>query len=129
MNSFYFVSLDLKILQVCQLLRTDYSNLTISKLILDVQSLHYHNGGEQLLEEKLTTSILTLELEKLGNRILEDLESFLVEYDGKQKDIECGTLIRIPLGAGYVSFSTSQIDSSTTLKLWIPEMLTRITTM
>ncbi len=73
--------------------------------------------------EKLTTSILTLELEKLGTRILNDLENFLVESDGNLKDIAPGTLIKIPLGAGYVSFWISAIDCSTTLKLWMTETL------
>ncbi len=71
------------------------------------------------MEEKLTTSILTLELEKLGNRMLADLESFLVELDGSLKDIECGTLIKIPLGAGYVKFWISATDCSMTV--WLQE--------
>ena len=73
--------------------------------------------------EKLTTSTLTLELEKLGTRMLNDLENFLVEFDGSLKDIGCGTLIKIPLGAGYVKFWTSAIDSSTTINCWLSETL------
>ncbi len=75
------------------------------------------------MEEKLTISILTSELEKLGNRMLEDLESFLVEYDGKAKDIETGTLIKIPLGAGSVKFWISAIDCSTTVSCYLTESL------
>ncbi len=77
------------------------------------------------MEEKLTTSTLSLELEKLGSRILNDLENFLVEFDGSLKDISPGTLIKIPLGAGYVKFWTSAIDSSTTLSFWMTETLTK----
>ncbi len=84
------------------------------------------NGGDKLLDEKLTISTLTLELEKLGTRILEDLENFLVEYDGNQKDIEPGTLIKIPLGAGYVSFSISVTDYSTTLRFWMTETIQKL---
>ncbi len=49
------------------------------------------------MEEKLTISMLSSELEKLGNRTLNDLENFLVEYGGNLKDIELGTRIKIPL--------------------------------
>ena len=68
-------------------------------------------------KEKLTTSILTLELEKLGNRTLQDLENFLVELDGSLKATGPGTHIKIPLGAGYVSCWTSATDYSITLYL------------
>ncbi len=67
--------------------------------------------------EKLTISMLTLELEKLGNRILNDLENFSVELDGNLKDIEPGTRIRIPLGAGSVNFWISATGFSTTVYL------------
>ncbi len=60
-------------------------------------------------------------MEKLGYRTLNDLENFLVESDGSLKDIVCGTLIKIPLGAGYVKYYKSQTDSSITL--WINESL------
>ncbi len=72
--------------------------------------------------------MLSSELEKLGTRILNDLENFLVEFDGSLKDISPGTLIKIPLGAGYVSFWISAIDYSTTLKLWMTETITPETT-
>ncbi len=80
-------------------------------------------GGEKLLEEKLTISTLSSELEKLGNRMLEDLESFLVESDGNQKDISAGTHIKIPLGAGYVSYWISPTDCSTTVRVWLTETM------
>ncbi len=67
--------------------------------------------------------MLTLELEKLGGRMLEELESFLVEYDGNPKVISAGTLIKIPLGAGYVSYWISPTDS-VTIRLWLTETIT-----
>jgi len=80
------------------------------------------------LDEKLTISTLSSELEKLGNRMLEDLESFLVEYDGSPKDISHGTHIKIPLGAGYVNFWISPIDYSTTVTIWMKETVELLTT-
>ncbi len=62
-------------------------------------------------------------MEKLGNRMLADLENFLVELDGNLKDIDSGTLIKIPLGAGYVKFWISAIDYSTTI--WLSETVTK----
>jgi len=53
--------------------------------------------------------------------MLEDLESFLVELDGNLKDIDNGTLIKIPLGAGYVKFWISVTDCSMTI--WLQESL------
>ncbi len=79
------------------------------------------------MDEKLTISTLTSELEKLGNRMLEDLESFLVEYDGNPRDISPGTHIKIPLGAGYVSCWISQTECSMTV--WLKEAVTTITTI
>ncbi len=80
------------------------------------------------MDEKLTISTLTLELERLGNRMLEDLESFLVEYDGNQKDISPGTHIKIPLGAGYVNYWISPTDFSTTVRVWLTETVLQSTT-
>ncbi len=67
--------------------------------------------------------MLTLELEKLGTRMLNDLENFLVEYDGNPKDISPGTHIKIPLGAGYVSYWISPTDC-VTIRLWLTETIT-----
>lgn len=61
------------------------------------------------------------ETEKLGSRILDECQSFLVELSGSQKDIDNGTLIRIPMGAGYVKFSKSA--ESWKLNCWINEEL------
>ncbi len=69
------------------------------------------------MDGKLTISILSSELERLGNRMLEDLESFLVELDGNLKDISPGTRIRIPLGAGSANFWISATGYSTTVYL------------
>jgi len=69
--------------------------------------------------------MLSLELEKLGSRTLNDLENFLVEYDGNLKDISPGTLIKIPQGAGYVSFWISP-TGSVTIRLWLTETMTVI---
>ncbi len=77
------------------------------------------------MEEKQTTSMLTLELEKLGARTLNDLENFLVELDGNLKDISPGTLIKIPQGAGYVSCWISQ-TGSVTIRLWLTETMEKI---
>ncbi len=72
---------------------------------------------------QVTIVTLTSETEKLGNRILADLENFLVELDGNLKDIDNGILIKIPLGAGYVKFWTSATDYSTTI--WLTETVTK----
>ncbi len=61
--------------------------------------------------------MLSEELEKLGNRILSDLENFLVESDGNLKDTLAGTHIKIPLAVGYVSCWTSQTDFAITIYL------------
>lgn len=74
----------------------------------------------------LITSTLSEELEKLGNRISEDLTSTLVGFDGSLKDIDNGTLIKIPMAAGYVTLSTFLNDSKQTclrLRLWMTEEL------
>ncbi len=55
----------------------------------------------------VTTSILSEEMEKLGSRISDDLKNTLVSLDGSLKDIETGTLIKIPTDAGYVKLYKS----------------------
>ncbi len=62
-------------------------------------------------------------MEKLGNRMLNDLTSTLVNLSGSLKDIECGTHIKIPMGAGYVNYYKSQ-DNSEKISLWIPQEMT-----
>ncbi len=63
---------------------------------------------------------LSKELEKLLNRTSDDLTSTLVNLSGSLKAIECGTHIKIPLGAGYVSFYKSQ-DSTEKISMWITQ--------
>ncbi len=65
----------------------------------------------------MTKEIQTLaeEMEKLSYRIQEDVTSTLVNLSGKVKDIECGTHIKIPTGAGYVSYYKSVENSETVL--------------
>lgn len=77
----------------------------------------------------LITSICSEETEKLANRIMDDLKNTLVELDGSLKDIDNGTLIKIPTGAGYVTLSCYLNESSRkTLKLrmWMEETLTEM---
>lgn len=71
----------------------------------------------------MTKEILTLaeELEKLASRILGDLESTLVNLSGSLKDIECGTHIKIPMGAGYVNFYRSA--EGWKISSWIEQMM------
>ncbi len=48
------------------------------------------------------TLVLYEEMQKLLDRISNDLMSTLISLDGNLKDIECGTLIKIPTAVGYV---------------------------
>ncbi len=74
----------------------------------------------------MTKEIQTLaeEMEKLSARIQEDVTSTLVNLSGKVKDIECGTRIKIPMGAGYVSYYKSP-ESSETVLCWMNETIQR----
>ncbi len=63
---------------------------------------------------------LSKELEKLLSRTCDDLTSTLVSSSGSLKDIECGTHIKIPQGAGYVSYYKSQ-DSTEKISMWITQ--------
>ena len=63
-------------------------------------------------------------MEKLSSRISEDLQSTLVALSGSLKGIECGTRIRIPTVAGYVSYFKS-LENSETLSLWLKHELTQ----
>ncbi len=53
------------------------------------------------------TQTLTAEMEKLSDRISNDLLSTLVNLSGSLKDIDNGTHIRIPMDVGYVNFYKS----------------------
>jgi len=65
---------------------------------------------------------LTEEMEKLSNRILEDLTSTLVNLSGSLTGIECGTHIKIPTGAGYVSYYKSA-EGYEKITLWLTETM------
>lgn len=75
------------------------------------------------MEETSVTQTLSVELEKLSTRIEEELMNFLVNLDGSLKGIDSGILIKIPLGAGYVSFSSS--ESAYEMRLWTQPAITR----
>ncbi len=66
-----------------------------------------------------TTSTLSEELEKLLTRISNDLANTLVNLDGSLKDIDSGTHIRIPTGAGYVNYFKSPKDYE--ISIWLRE--------
>ncbi len=68
--------------------------------------------------------LLAEEMEKLSARILEDVTSTLVNLSGNLKDIECGTHIKIPMGAGYVNYFKSQ-ENSETVAVWMRETIQR----
>lgn len=70
------------------------------------------------------TLALVEEMEKLSARILEDVTSTLVNLSGSLKDIECGTHIKIPTGAGYVNYFKS-LENSETVFLWLRETIQR----
>jgi len=70
----------------------------------------------ELLNEK-TIPELSEEMVKLATRIEHDLLSTLVALSGSLKDIECGTHIKIPMDAGYVSYYKSVESESITFWL------------
>ena len=69
-----------------------------------------------------TYPLLVEEMEKLSARIQEDVTSTLVNLSGSLKGIECGTHIKIPMGAGYVNYFKS-LESSETVSLWARETI------
>ncbi len=75
----------------------------------------------------MTKEIQTLseEMENLSARILSDLQSTLVNLSGNLKDIDYGTHIKIPMGAGYVKFYKSA--DAWNLSCWISENLMDLT--
>ena len=64
---------------------------------------------------------LCVEIQNLASRIEGDLTSTLVNLSGSLKDIECGTHIKIPTGAGYVNFYKSVGDIK--ISCWICQSL------
>ncbi len=65
---------------------------------------------------------LLVEMEKLSARISEDLTSTLVNLSGSLMAIECGTHIKIPMDAGYVSYYKSS-EGLENLTLWMKQEL------
>ncbi len=65
--------------------------------------------------------VLSEEMEKLSYRIKEDLLNTLVNLSGSLKDIECGTHIKIPMGAGYVNYYKSVTEEL--ISFWLKESL------
>ncbi len=61
-------------------------------------------------------------MEKLSNRISEDVTSTLVNLSGSLKDIECGTHIKIPTVAGYVNYYKLS-EQSETLTVWMKQQI------
>ncbi len=72
-------------------------------------------------------TVLTEEMEKLSSRISDELTSALVNWSGNLTDIDNGTLIKIPMDAGYVKLYKS--SDSWSLNCWYSNQLTEKTTM
>ncbi len=67
--------------------------------------------------------------ESMGNLLkitYQEYQNFLVNWSGNLMDIECGTHIRIPISAGYVSCYKS--DGALKVSLWITDTLQQIKT-
>lgn len=65
--------------------------------------------------------ILSEEMEKLLNRISDDLTSTLVNLDGSLKGIDSGTRIKIPTDVGYVNCYKSANNLEITV--WLKESI------
>ncbi len=68
-----------------------------------------------------TTQTLTAEMTNLLQTTYQELQNFLVNWSGNLKGIECGTHIKIPIPAGYVSCYKSVEGLS--VKLWFSDTL------
>ena len=64
------------------------------------------------------TPLLLEETQSRMRNILNDLERLSQNLNGSQKDIECGTLIKIHTDAGYVSCSKAADNSSLTISCY-----------
>ena len=73
-------------------------------------------------QKKIETSILSEEMEKLLSRTSDDLMQTLVNLSGSLTDIACGTHIKIPTDAGFVSYYKSA-DNFSTLTLNLREKI------
>jgi len=65
--------------------------------------------------------ILTEQMEKLLTNGYQEFLNTLVNLSGSLKDIECGTHIKIPIPAGYVSCYKS--EDALKLSLWISDQV------
>ncbi len=63
--------------------------------------------------------VLTAEMDNLLTTMYQSFQNFLVNWSGNQKDIECGTHIKIPIPAGYVSFYKS--DEAFKVSCWLSD--------
>ncbi len=68
------------------------------------------------------TLILTAEMTNLLQTMYQEFQNFLVNWSGNLKDIECGTHIKIPIPAGYVSCYKS--EEALKLSVWCSDTLT-----
>ncbi len=68
------------------------------------------------------TTVLAEEMEKLSARISDELTSALVSWSGSLMDIANGTLIKIPMDAGYVKLYKS--SDSWSLNCWYSQIMT-----
>ncbi len=64
---------------------------------------------------------LTEQMENLLNRGYQEYLNTLVNLSGSLKDIECGTHIKIPIPAGYVSCYKS--DEALKVSFWISDTI------
>ncbi len=67
------------------------------------------------------TQILTEAMENLLTITFQEFLNTLVNLSGNLKDIECGTHIKIPIPAGYVSYYRS--DEALKLSLWLSDTI------
>jgi len=72
------------------------------------------------MTEKITQT-LTAVMENLLQITYQEFTNSLVNLSGSLKDIECGTHIKIPIPAGYVSCYRS--DEHLKMSLWLSDML------
>ncbi len=66
--------------------------------------------------------VLSEELEKMLTHTVQEFLHMFKNLSGNQMDIECGTHIRIPTAAGYVSFYKLQ-DNSVRLTLYLSDSM------
>ncbi len=66
-----------------------------------------------------TIQVLSAEMVNLLETMYQSYQNFLVNWSGNQKDIECGTHIKIPIPAGYVSFYRS--DDAFKVSFWLSD--------